>query len=305
MEDKLTVSVVNFIADWGDPGRNLGRMLEIADKAGRAGTDILVFPETALTGYDDAPAESREEKMHRRLAETVPGPASLAMAEVCGKYGMYAVFGLPEREGGRVYNSAAVCGPEGVIGAARKIHLPFSEMNWADGGDEPFLFETPWGPVGVSICYDTYAFPEVTRYFRAMGARLILNVSAIGTSASGGAGAYAGNIPLAYHAQNNSVFIATANLTGKERQTVFMGGANVIGPAAVPPEVMYYAGAPFSEEACSPESVETAGIDLSVTDVSFLATVFTGDGWKPDTYAGWLLKAAAARARRTKGGEKA
>lgn len=298
MQDRITVSTVNFKAKWGDPKHNLSRMLAIADTAGSQGTDVLVFPETALTGYDDDIQSDRANKMHRRLAETVPGQATLKMQEICEKYGMYAVFGLPERENEKVFNSAAVCGPKGIIGTARKIHLPFSEKNWADNGENPFMFDSPWGPIGVSICYDTYAFPEVIRFFRAMGARLILNVSAIGTLESGGAGANAGNIPLAYHSQNNSVYIATANLTGKENRTVFMGGASIIGPSATPPDIRYYAGCRFSEEMIVSESVETASIDLELTDRSFLAQVFTGDGWRPEQYRKWLDVAIAMRSKR-------
>lgn len=288
MRDKIKISVVNFRVKWGDIDDNLARILQITETMGQAGTDMIVFPETALTGYDDDREADRQRKMHVRAAQTVPGPASDAVAKLCQKYGMYAAFGLSEKCKDAVYNSAAVCGPEGVIGAARKIHLPFMEGNWADQGDRPFLFDTPWGPVGAAICYDVYAFPEVTRYCRVMGARLMLNLSAIGTLESGGAGACAGNLPLAYHAQNNSMFIATANLTGRDITTCFMGGASIIGPSDKPPEVRYYAGDSFSEQSVPKESVETATVDLSIADLSFLADVFTKKGWRTENYRQWM-----------------
>lgn len=40
------------------------------------------------------------------------------------------------------------------------------------------MFETPWGPVGIEICYDSYQFPELMRYYVSKGMRLYLNPTA-------------------------------------------------------------------------------------------------------------------------------
>lgn len=291
MKDIIKISTVNFKAIWGDGESNRKRMLEYAEDAGRNNVDLLVFPETALTGYDDDGEHEGEEKMHRKLAETVPGPTSDAMAEICKKYNMYALFGLAERDiadASKVYNSAAICGPQGVIGAYRKIHLPFLEMKWAERGDKPVMFDSPWGPIGVGICYDTYAYPEITRYCRAKGARLFLNLSAIGTAETAGAGGYTGNVSLEYHVQNNSMFIVTSNLFGLDKHTYFMGGSSILGPSSRPPEVHVYAGKRFLEPGADQGTVETAAIDLSLTDLSFLSTVFTQCDWRPGNYIEWL-----------------
>lgn len=89
---------------------------------------MLVFPETALTGYDvEAPEVAREERMHRRLAEPVPGPSTEAIARLAKKYGMYVIFGMAERNAEdpeKVYNAAAVIGPEGIIGTSAKFICP-------------------------------------------------------------------------------------------------------------------------------------------------------------------------------------
>jgi hypothetical protein len=87
------------------------------------------------------------------------------------QYDVYAVFGMPERDGEHVYNSAAVCMPDGTVKGYRKIHLPGNEINWAERGEDPLLFNTPWGPVGVGICYDIFEYPELARYYRAMARR--------------------------------------------------------------------------------------------------------------------------------------
>ena len=87
-------------------------------------------------------------------------------------------------EDGTVYNAAVACGPDGVLGRYRKMHLPADEPTWAGRGDEPFMFGTPWGPVGVSICYDTFYavyeyVPSVTlgRYLENSGGSLPWNTA--------------------------------------------------------------------------------------------------------------------------------
>lgn len=291
MKDIITISAINFDPVWGDSENNLKRMLEHIEAAVKQGSDLIVFPETALTGYDDDEGKLLEEKMHRKLAETVPGPSSDAICELTKKYGVYVVYGLAERDSldnSKVYNAAAICGSEGVIGSCRKIHLPFAEQNWAVRGNAPTLFDSPWGPIGVGICYDTYAFPEIIRYARAMGARLFVNCTAIGTSESGGAGAYTGNCSLEYHAHTNDMFIASSNMYGRDIKTYFMGGSSIMGPASKAPEIYYYAGGPFGEEGADQGTIAKATIDLSIVRKSFLSGIWTNPDWKPDQYEQWL-----------------
>ena len=119
MKDIITIAAVNFDPVWGDSEDNLKRMLEHIEAQAKQGCDLIVFPETALTGYDDETGKLLEEKMHRRLAQTVPGPSTDAVCELTKKYGIYVVYGLAERDAqdtSKVYNAAAVCGPDGGIG---------------------------------------------------------------------------------------------------------------------------------------------------------------------------------------------
>lgn len=298
MKDILTLSVVNFAPVWGDKEANLKRILEYTDAAGRAGVQMLVFPETALTGYDVEEGVARDEHMQRKLAETVPGPATDAVADLAAKYDMYVIFGLAERDAedaDKVYNAAAVVGPEGVIGSCHKIHLPFAEGLWADRGDTPFIFDTPWGPVGMAICYDSYCFPEISRYCRAMGARLFLNCTAIATAESPGAGGYLGNLALQYLVMNNDMFFASSNLCGQDKTSWFMGGSSIIGPSSTMTEVHYYAGKKFLEDGADESGLNTATIDLSDVRHSFLASKWNGGieaaDWRPDRYIEWFKTA--------------
>lgn len=129
VKDVIKVSTVAFNAKWGDKEKNLNRMKGYIEAAASEGANLIVFPEMALTGYDDEEDKAKPDKMQSKLAEVVPGPSSEAIAELTKKLGVYVAFGMPERDekdSSIIYNAACVCGPEGVIGAYRKIHLPLN-----------------------------------------------------------------------------------------------------------------------------------------------------------------------------------
>lgn len=143
---------------------------------------------------------------------------------------MYIIFGMPERDddnSSKVYNSVTIIHPGGKTEKHRKLHLPFSEGNWAVRGEYPVLIETPWGPVGLAICYDTYCFPELIRYYSAKGARLFLNVTACPEAECS---RVAAKLTIPAYAYVNYTFIATSNLCGRDKTSWFIGGSYVIGP---------------------------------------------------------------------------
>ena len=279
--DTLTLAVVNFHAEWGDTAANLTRITELAREAAGQGAEFVLFPETALTGYDHS-----TERMHERVAETVPGPASDALAAVAREEGIWLACGLAERDpaSGAIYNSAVVLSPQGLVGCYRKIHLPGKESCWAAKGETPLLFDTPWGKVGLGICYDTYLFPELLRHYGALGARLYLNPTA--------APAFAAFDTLYYNqlkarVAENGFFIASANLVGQDRKSRFPGGSLVIGPGTDVLETVYY-GKPLEDM----EGIVMAAIDLSLADRArdlmpiFTVNPLTGaPDWRPGIYS--------------------
>lgn len=163
-----------------DKRRNLKRILELIDEAAGQGVDMLVLPEVGLQGYADFafPIGSREcadqKQYYYREAETIPGPATERIAEVASRRGMTIQLGLAERtvHGNVIFNSAALIGPEGLIGVYRKVHNHF-EFPYFSPGEATPVFDTPQGRVGSIICYDL-CFPELVRSFALKGAHLIL-----------------------------------------------------------------------------------------------------------------------------------
>ena len=290
MEHVLTVGVVSFHPAWGDKDLNISRICGYVRACARRGADIAVLPETALSGYSDDPNPIREEKMHRAVAETIPGPATEAVCAITKQYGVYAVFGMPERDGGHVYNSAAVCMPDGSVKSYRKIHLPLSEINWADSGENPLLFNTQWGPVGVGICYDAFEYPELARYYRAKGARLMLNPCAVSTQV----GSSHQNNSLRAAAVSSQLYIASANIFGSDADLQFLGGCGIVGPGDLRTGCAQYAGKPFGAADANRGEMYIATIDLSYVQQTIISDMFEGGhrtgrpDWRPDLYKRWL-----------------
>lgn len=267
-QDILTVAVINFKTECGRKEKNLQRMKGFAATAAKKGADMILFPEMCLMGYDYFLDEniSIEEKIQN--SERKDGPSARAMSEIAKQYNVYIIYGASEAEkDGALYNSAFVSGPDGLIGTYRKIHPFDAENKWCKKGDTPFLFDTPWGPVGIGICYDTYQFPELMRYYVQKGARLYLNPTAVieEIPKEGSREAF-----LRYYASTleygvlcNTIFIASANLTGKDKESYFGGGSCVIGPKITPffeTDVTYYAGDKNNVQ----ETLDLATIDLSL-----------------------------------------
>ncbi len=269
----MRITVVDFAAAYGQKEENLEKMERVLRRC-RGKTDLVVFPEMALTGYENEPERCRAEKMQIRLAEPVPGPSTRRLAAVCRETGLYTAFGLPERGGDRVYNAAALLSPDGQCLRYEKMHLPDQEPEWAAPGDQPLVAPTPWGPVAVLICYDVYKFPELVRQARRRGARLILNLTAC-----------AAPIPpaviqlqTAFAAQSEGVCIASANLTGHGRTMEFFGGSHILAPGER--QVRLLAGRGFERGTPGEESCWTAELPEFLPEGSPFAPERSAGAWR-------------------------
>lgn len=146
----MRVGVVQFKAIRGDPARSRAELLALARAAG-VGTDLLVLPEMAVTGYvfPDRAAVAA-------VAESPTGPTSEALGAVARERGTWLVAGFPERDGDRLYNSAMVLDREGRLAFVyRKTLLYEVDVPWAEPGDSGYAtFDTGAGTFGVGICMD-------------------------------------------------------------------------------------------------------------------------------------------------------
>jgi predicted amidohydrolase len=82
---------------------------------------------------------------------------------------------LPMRVGGTLRNRAPLITPEGRVAFQDKRAMTrFDAEVWGlSGGAEPQVFDTPWGRLGISVCYDV-EFPKHVRAQVEAGAWLVL-----------------------------------------------------------------------------------------------------------------------------------
>lgn len=221
LQDLVTVAAVNFAPVYDDAKATVEKMAANIEEAAAQGADLVVFPEGALTGCRSC-AECRELDAPCpgciALAETVPGPSSDAIAKLARDRNLYVVFGLPERDARaplRLYNAAALIGPEGIIGTYRKVHL--GEPPWVTEGitytpgEALPLFPTRFGPIGLQICYDFWFNPELTRILALKGARIV--VAPVGSFDAPGRPEGLRATALA-RAQENLIHVVVSNSVG-------------------------------------------------------------------------------------------
>ncbi|WP_027399149.1 carbon-nitrogen hydrolase family protein [Anaerovorax odorimutans] len=291
----LTVAVINFKVETGNKELNLSRMIGFSIAAAKRGADLVLFPEMCLMGYDYFINEEISINEKIKSTETLHGPSCLALAEIAKQYGIYIVFGASEKreDSNTLYNSAFAIGPEGVIGSYQKMHPFETESIWCEKGESPFMFDTEWGPISIGICFDTYQFPELMRHYVSKGSRLYLNPTAVveeipkECSRKAFINYYAPT--LEYGVLCNTIFIASANLTGFDDVNYFGGGSAIIGPkinAFFETDVTYYAGDKDNVQ----EGIYLNTIDLSLAMCPlFKNSKYTGKpDYRPEIYKKFL-----------------
>jgi predicted amidohydrolase len=185
----LTVAAIQLTST-DDVGRNLETAGRLITQAAAAGAHLIALPENfAYLGSD---RDHRLSLAERLTADAPAGPILTAMQRRARESGVWLLLGgFPELGDGaaapgalrRIRNTSVLLTPEGKIAALyRKIHLfdvdvpgglRFRESESIEPGtaDGVTVAETPWGGLGLTICYDL-RFPELYRAIAARGARL-------------------------------------------------------------------------------------------------------------------------------------
>ncbi len=89
------------------------------------------------------------------------------------------------------------------------------------------MFDTDLGPIGISICYDFYQGPELSRILALKGARLLVNPT--GRSAMPRAREHLEQVTLV-RAHENLVAAASANRVGASHGSAWAGGSVIAAP---------------------------------------------------------------------------
>jgi predicted amidohydrolase len=144
---------------------------------------------------------------------------------LAARHGCYLVVGLPEVETatGQYFNSAALVGPEGLVGVMRKVHPDAWDSRRFSAGDRGFpVWDTALGRLGIQICMDA-CYPESSRVAALGGAEIIcLPTAWFGERAPAG--------DWFTRAYENGLYFIAADRCGTEAGIEFSGGSSLIGP---------------------------------------------------------------------------
>lgn len=255
----LRVSLAQFKPTKADLDANVeGVRRVLAEEAGAS--DVVVFPESALSGYFLEGGVDEVALPAERLAALLGTPPEDAPDVALGFY---------ERWRRRLYNSAAWLTPEDGAWTMRHVHrklfLPtygvFDEDRFVESGRELRAFDTRFGRVGLLICEEMWH--SLSHTILALGgAELLVVVSASPardfTPTPDGRPANLTRWERLARgaAEEHGVYVVVSQLVGSEGGKVFPGGSLAVGPGG---EVL--AEGPLLEEAVTRVRLDPRAID--------------------------------------------
>lgn len=171
---KINIGIIQSAVTM-DKARNMESILELIHELAQQGAQIIALPEMFYCPYSN--------DYFRALAEPAQGSCWQMLAKAAVDNKVYLVGGsFPELDQNKVYNTCFVFDDSGKqIARHRKVHLfdidikggqYFKESAVFSAGNDYTVFDTPWGKMGVVICFD-YRFPELARLTTLAGAQVI------------------------------------------------------------------------------------------------------------------------------------
>jgi predicted amidohydrolase len=197
---------------------NISHIKSIIKDCASKGIRVVAFPECALSGY-------YESAILKLSAEQI-ALAEKQITEACHESSIYAIVGMPYRDGNKLYNSAMVISPEGkIIERYHKIQLA---EGWPDVGDHLSVFLIDKIPCSVIICHDE-RYPELVRLPVLAGAKVFFYISHESPlREESKIGPYRAQIQA--RAVENNVYIVHSNAPSNPDATGSHGQSRIIAP---------------------------------------------------------------------------
>jgi nitrilase len=170
-ENICRIAVVQAAPVMFDKNRCVEKAVDLIRVCAANGAQWIVFPELFIPGYPygmtygftvgSRTAEGRADwKAYYDHSILVPGPETAQMVQAAKEAGAYVSIGVSEVDAvtATLYNSNLMIAPDGTLLNHRKLKPTGSErVVWGDANRDYFpVMETPWGPVGNLICWESY-----------------------------------------------------------------------------------------------------------------------------------------------------
>lgn len=158
----MKISILQILVD-ENPILNLKRVLDGLQQAASEQADLAVLPELWSVPFVLESIRSHQEDWERLIP---------SLQEAAKRLDLWIVGGtIPRKENGMLFNSCPVIDDQGQLVAIvdkchlLEIHTPhhdFYESEVFTPGKALSQISTPWGKLGILICYDN-RFPEAAR----------------------------------------------------------------------------------------------------------------------------------------------
>ncbi|MBG6215825.1 putative amidohydrolase [Arthrobacter sp. CAN_A6] len=226
------------------------RLIKLLEGAAKEGTQLVVFPEAALTPFFPHWLVRDEDELHSYYEKDLPGPDTQALFDAALELQVSFVLGYAERtEDERLFNTAALVDEHGkVIHRYRKIHLPgfqtvqekapFQnlEKRYFEVGDLGFGVQ-PWRntKIGLAICNDR-RWAETYRVLAIGGAEIVClgyntPASTPHLPESDALVNFQNHLSMQAGAYQNSMWVIGTAKAGTEEGVNQIGGSAVIAPS--------------------------------------------------------------------------
>jgi len=225
-QSSCVVAAVQFKPELLNVHKNLATAKQLVFEAAGKGAKIVVLPELCLSGYV---LRSKEEASS--VCQERDGYQTEAFVPLAKKFNCHIVFGYVELREGKLYNSAAIVGPSGLVGNSQKHNHWGSDAMWAESAETltPVIV-TPVGRLGALVCRDvmnnyreSYKFYKSEQRFYKKG-----SVDTIALLTNWGSDFGYPDNSWVELAEETGANVIVSNRVGKERDMKYKGGSCVI-----------------------------------------------------------------------------
>jgi len=226
MQTPIIVAAVQFDPKILDVQQNLAVGQQLAFEAAAKGASVIVLPELCTSGY-----VLKSVREAASCAQERNGYQTQAFVPIARKFGCHIVFGYPELCDGKLYNSAAVVGPGGLVGNSQKHNLWGSDNLWAQPSEQLHpVINTRAGRLGILICRDvsnkyreSYQYYKPDQRFYTQG-----SIDTIALLTNWGTAYGYPDSSWVELTEQTKANVIVANRVGEERDLKFKGGSCVI-----------------------------------------------------------------------------
>ena len=170
-KDTCKLALVQAAPVMFDKDKGVEKIIALIGEAAAKGAELIVFPELFIPGYpygmtygftvgSRSKAGREDWKTYYDNSILVDGPEMQRIVDCVKEHSVYVSVGYSERDAvtATIYNSNVMIAPDGQTMNHRKLKPTGSErVVWGDADKDFFpVMETPWGPMGNLICWESY-----------------------------------------------------------------------------------------------------------------------------------------------------